>query len=93
MQTFPLNVTLKRKEHIQWREFGTDGLLLDPSSGDYFELNEVGLLIWKEIDGLKTVEEIIEEISGYFEVDHQDLIGEITEFLDELTRRDLITLH
>ena len=82
----------KRAENIQWREFGTDGILLDLTSGDYFEINEVGLMIWTLVDGQKTIAEIIEALARYFDAEVADLVEETREFLTELITKGLITV-
>ena len=92
MQTTPLERIPRKNESIQWRAFGTDGILLNPASGDYFEINEVGLLIWTHVDGQRTIEEIIEELASHFDTDTQGLAGDTTEFLEELIRRGLIAI-
>ena len=93
MQTTPLERIPRKNDIIQWRAFGTDGILLDPASGDYFEINEVGLLIWTHVDGQRTIEEIIEELASDFDTDADgSLTGDTIEFLEELIRRDLISI-
>lgn len=82
----------KRAENIQWREFGTDGILLDSTSGDYFEINEVGLMIWTLVDGQKTIAEILEALARYFDAEVEELVEETREFLTELMTKGLITV-
>jgi coenzyme PQQ synthesis protein D (PqqD) len=92
MQTTPLERIPRKNESIQWRAFGSDGILLDPASGDYFEINEVGLLIWTHVDGQRSIEEIIEELASHFDTDTDgSLTGDTIEFLEELIRRGLIS--
>ncbi len=90
MQKIRLNRVPKRKETISWREFGADGILLDPRSGDYFEINEVGLMIWKHIDGQKTIEQIIEELADHFDADGEDLVKDTAEFIEDLISKGII---
>lgn len=82
----------KRAENVQWREFGTDGILLDSTSGDYFEINEVGLMIWTLVDGQKTIAEILEALARYFDAEVEELVEETREFLTELITKGLITV-
>lgn len=82
----------KRNENIRWREFGTDAILLNPSSGDYFEISEAALAIWKQIDGLQTLAEIIEELACHFNAASEELTKDISEFIAELLSRDLISV-
>jgi hypothetical protein len=90
MQKIRLNGIPKRKEGISWREFGTEAILLDPRSGDYFEINEAGLLIWKYVDGQRTIGQIIEELAGYF--DDDDLAKDTIEFIEDLIGKGIISI-
>jgi hypothetical protein len=92
MQKIQLRSIPKRNENIRWREFGTEGILLDPGSGDYAEINEVGIAIWKHIDGQKTVEEIIEELLAHFDADDASLSEDTAEFMEELISRGLLSV-
>ncbi len=92
MQIVELLHIPRRAENIQWRQFGTDGILLDPASGDYFELNEMGLMIWAAIDGQRTIGEIVEELAAQFNGDDSDLVLDAKEFLTELMTKGLITV-
>lgn len=83
----------KRNEAIRWREFGTDGILLNPGSGDYFEVSETGLMIWMHVDGRRTVEEIIRELAARFDTDPEDLSRDTVEFMEELTDRGLVSIE
>lgn len=91
MQTTPIERIPRKNEGIQWRAFGTDGILLDPASGDYFEINDVGLLIWTHVDGQRTFEEIIKELASHFDAETDCLTSDTIEFLEELIRRGLIS--
>ena len=81
-----------RNETIRWRAFGTDGILLNPSSGDYFEISETGLLIWRHVDGQKTIEEIIENLATHFDITDEDLAKDTIEFMEELINKGLISV-
>lgn len=81
----------KRHEIIRWREFGDHGILLNPASGDYFEISEAGLIIWKQIDGQRTVEEIINELATHFVVEGEDLTKDVAEFIEDLMGNGLIS--
>jgi hypothetical protein len=92
MRKIRLGSIPKRNENIRWREFGTEGILLDPGSGDYAEVNEVGITIWKHIDGQKTVEEIIEELLAHFDADDVALSEDTAEFMEELIGKGLLSV-
>ena len=68
------------------------GVLLNLGSGQYHGINEVGVLIWRLLDGQRTVADVAvalrEEVSGAPE----DLEGYVREFLEGLRERELVTV-
>ena len=92
MQQIGLETIPKRNENIRWREFGTDAILLNPGSGDYFEISEAGLAIWKQVDGRKTIAEIITELAIHFDAGEEDLMKDASEFIGELINKELISV-
>lgn len=91
MRKIRLSSVPKRNESIPWREFGAEGILLDPGSGDYFRVNEMGLTIWKHVDGRKTIEEIVEELAAHFDADDDELTKDTAEFIEDLFHKGLIS--
>lgn len=59
-------------------------LLFDPDSGKVFGLDQVGVYIWKLLDGIHTVEEIISEVRNSFEDVPDSLDQDTVEFLEKL---------
>ncbi len=92
MQRTVLKNIPKRNEVIKWRELGTDGILLHPGSGDYFEISETGLMIWQHVDGEKTIEEIIKDLSTQFDASYEDLARDSIEFIEELIGKGLVSV-
>ena len=93
MQKIQLKSVPRRSENIRWREFGTDGILLDPRSGDYFQVDDVGITIWKRMDGRKTVEKIVEELSSDFCSEEGDMVKDTIEFMERLVGEGLISVE
>lgn len=55
-----------------------------------YTLNEVGTSIWKLIDGARSVEQIVEEISNEYEVSSDEAAKDVFEFLTTLQVEGLI---
>lgn len=55
-----------------------------------YSMDEVGSLIWKNIDGQTTVKEIIEAVCGAYDVGHAEATKDVREFLDALKAGGLI---
>lgn len=93
MQEIQLTHIPKRNENITWKEFGTESILLDLKSGDFFDVNDVGLMIWQQADGQRTVKEIIQTLTASFDASDDEMIADVREFLRELMNNGLITIE
>ena len=49
-----------------------------------FTLNETGAFIWEQIDGKKTVEEIISELSSEYDIPEDQAERDVIEFIQNL---------
>jgi hypothetical protein len=55
-----------------------------------YTLNEVGTTIWRLIDGQASVEQIVEAISGEYEVSAEQAAKDAFEFLEKLEAEGLV---
>lgn len=69
-----------------------ESVIMDLQSGTYSSFNPVGSLIWKEIQNQKDFFTILESILDRFEVDRVIAHQELTDFLDLLSAKNLITV-
>jgi Coenzyme PQQ synthesis protein D (PqqD) len=62
-------------------------VLLNPQSGEYYTLDEVGSRVWQLLDGTRTVLEIvaviIEEYEAAAEVIERDVLDLLKDLVDE----------
>lgn len=65
-------------------------ILLHPDSRHPFRLNEVGTRIWELMDRHNRIEDLIEALSGVYEIDRDQAFPDIMAFLEELLKRNLI---
>lgn len=56
-------------------------------SGMMHQLNLIGGMIWKLCDGSRDLEEVVDELSGEFDVERSELYSDAEEFVDELVDR------
>jgi methyltransferase-like protein len=49
-----------------------------------YTLNETGAFIWDQIDGKKSIDEIIEALVAEFEVEHNEAEQDVFSFVEEL---------
>ncbi|SNR65130.1 HPr-rel-A system PqqD family peptide chaperone [Desulfurobacterium atlanticum] len=61
-----------------------EGFIFDPETGNSFTVNGTGLFILKLIKDGKNVEEIIETLTQEFEVDREEAMRDVTDFIEQL---------
>ena len=84
------NTVLMANPVVVFREeFEDFAVLFDPDSGEGYGLNPVGVLIWKLLDGNRSVREIKKEIRQNFRDVDKDAGNHIDEFIEELVERGL----
>ncbi|MGH8874561.1 MAG: PqqD family protein [Acidimicrobiia bacterium] len=67
-------------------------MLLDAATGQYFQINPTGRMIWQAIGG-GPVSEIISELCSHFEDAPSDVDSDVLEFLGALHDRRLIRVE
>ena len=73
-------------------EFENHAFLYDPDTGDTFQLNPVGIHIWKHLDGRHTVEQLVGTLNQHFENIPDSSAEDIIQFLSDLKKRGFIDL-
>ncbi len=80
----------RRLKHVIWKTIQEKGILLNLESGSYFEVNPVGLAIWKKCDGKAPLEKIVGEIAGQFGFTPEQIQRDLAPFVAELKRNKLL---
>ena len=79
--------TLARSERILAQQTADTVVLLDPDSGQYFTLDEVGARVWELSDGTRNVGQMVEILRGEYDAPastiHADVLELVTELADE----------
>lgn len=87
--------TFKKKDEIVNRSIAGETILV-PIKGRLadmqriFTLNPVADFIWKNCDGIKSIEDICDGILENFEIDREQADADIREFIGELLKEGLI---
>lgn len=71
---------------------GEGSVLLHLQTGAYHGMNPVALLIWDQLDGERTVAEIIEAVRERVDDPPQELERDVRAFLQGALDRDLIAI-
>lgn len=80
---------LVRNPSVLWRELDGEAILLDPQAGCSYNLNPVGTLIWKLLDGQHDAEAIIAAICEAYEVEPEQARQDVQLLLNELLTNKL----
>lgn len=86
----------KRNEDIVSREIENEFILVPVTSGigdldeEIYALNETGRLIWEKLDGVKDLTAVKNEILHEFEVSDKELVKDISGFVHELVKRNIL---
>ena len=74
-----------------WREMEDGTVIISPEGGRVRVLNDVGTLVWRLLDGQKTVRVICNQVAQEYEISAADAANDIENFLQELDQRDILT--
>lgn len=82
---------LIRNDAVLWRELEGEAILLDPKEGCSYNLNVIGTLIWKMLDGKNTAHDMAAAICEAYEVDFEQALHDVQLLLDDLHANHLLS--
>jgi coenzyme PQQ biosynthesis protein PqqD len=65
-------------------------ILLRVDDGGYYAIDEVGAAIWGLCDGVRSVGEIVVELSREFDASEETIENDVLEFVEDLRRERLL---
>jgi hypothetical protein len=68
-------------------------ILLNPESGQYYTLDEVGARIWDLCDGSRQVTDLVSLIHAEFDAPVAAIQADVVELLDDLCRDKLVAVR
>jgi pyrroloquinoline quinone biosynthesis protein D len=80
----------RQKEGLLSQRAADTRVLLDPSDGNYFALDEVSGRIWDLCDGNRTVAEIVATLCAEYDAPRETVEADVLEFLGELLTDGLV---
>jgi len=86
-----MDYCFSKNEQIICKELEGSSVLIDPYRRTLVRLNETGLEVWGRLDGKRSVMAIVEELKEIFEIDEKSLVRDVVGFLDDLTRREIVS--
>ncbi len=84
------NERIRQNHTIAWRDLEGESVLIDPSSGTVFVLNEVGSRIWQLLESPTTPTALEEQVAADHQRPTAHVREDVAEFLDALSNRRLI---
>ena len=82
---------LLRNASVLWRELDGEAILLNPKEGCSYNLNNVGTMIWKLLDGKHSIDDIAKTICELYEVEHEQALQDVRQLLNELRANNLVS--
>ncbi len=67
-----------------------EGILVDLNTKQYYRLNETGALVWKGLEGGRTVDDIVAELQNNYDVGSEHATASVTRLLRELETNKLV---
>ena len=86
-----IQTTLKRNPELLAVDMDGETVMMDMESGNYFGVNAVGSHIWEALETESSVENLVETVTGHFEINDGDSVqGDILEFLSDMVEQKLV---
>jgi hypothetical protein len=86
----PDSVVKLSNEQISADLSGT-AVVLNIAAGVYYKLNEVGALVWKQLEGgARPVHELVAAVMSEYAVDRERCQADVVVLLEDLRKRGLI---
>ena len=91
-----LNSVYAHSEDVVAREIEGELVIVPLVSGigdiedELFTLNETGKAIWRKLDGKKTLEAIVEDLSKDYEGDEGEIAADVKGLVEELLKRKMV---
>jgi phosphatidylserine decarboxylase len=73
------------------RAVDDETVFLSPAGDEIHSLDEVGTFIWQQIDGRRSVADILAALVAEYEVEENEARADLAAFVEELAGRKLIT--
>jgi methyltransferase-like protein len=86
-----LNSVLSHSTSVVTRKTGNEYVLVPVANNiadmdSVYTLNETGAFIWEQIDGKRTIEEIIELLNHEYEIDNESAYKDVFEFVENMKK-------
>ena len=88
-----LDSTAHTPEHVVYRSFVNETVLLNLETGRYFGVNPSGGTMLEQLVAGGTVREAAERLAAHYERPYDEIEGDVVEFCTDLESRGLLELR
>lgn len=79
-------------KHVVVTDFdGGEGILVDLNTKKYFQLNETAMVVWRGLEGGKSVSEIAGDITGQYEIALETATRSVERIVDNFRTYKLLS--
>lgn len=75
---------------VRYRVVNNQSYLVN--KGEAFILDEVGIAVWKNVDGENSTEDIVVEIAKMFNQNPEEIKSDINDYIKELEKSGLVKI-
>ena len=72
------------------RELGNETIFLSPEGNRIHALDEIGTFIWKQVDGVTTLADVVDRLCEEYDVPRDQAQDDLLKFITELTEHELL---
>ncbi len=84
---------VRRRNNIPWKNVEHETILLNLETGDYFGINDVGLFIWKKLDGMKNLEQVASSIASAYSISRSSAFSDLLRYIKKFLSLGLVTIQ
>jgi hypothetical protein len=88
-----MRARVTQPQSVLVRELAGESVLLNLDSESYFGLDEVGTRMWQALTGSPSMHAAFEALCAEFDVDPDQLRGDLEQFVATLDEAGLIDVH
>jgi hypothetical protein len=86
------SIYLSRQSGVVWRQIDEYAVLLKVETGDYCEINEIGLFVWQQLEQETAADELIRKVTVAFDANEQAVAEDVMEFARGLQKLDMLVI-
>ena len=87
--TLPPHSIFRKKEGVVCEQLGSEAVLLDLKTGDYFTVNATGRAVWNILDEEHNLQKVLEKAVQRLPASREQVEKDVPSFLEELCRLGL----